>query len=208
MDTTPEPEGRGRGGRGRDGWGDLASVAGVLLVGLGALLLVGRLAGGMLWPSGGWLSWENAWPLLPLGAGLGVVLLGLAGGAETGWLVVPGSVVTAVGLILLFDRVTDQWQTWAYTWALVVPTAVGVGLWLQGWRDGRPGLAGRGRRLAALGLALFAGFAALFEVGLNLSGLFAAGLAGYLVPALLIAAGALLLLRRAARRDGHEAGAG
>jgi hypothetical protein len=200
MSTMPEPERPGRGG--------LGAAAGVLLVGLGALLLAGQLAGGALWPAGGWLTWEDAWPLLPAGAGLGVVLLGLAGGPETDWLVVPGSVVSAVGLILLFDRLTDQWQTWAYTWALVVPTAVGLGLWLQGWRGGRPELARRGRRLTALGLALFAGFAAFFELGLNLSGLFAAGLAGYILPALLIAAGALLLLRQAVRPGGRQTGQG
>jgi hypothetical protein len=179
--------------------GGLASFAGVLLVGLGALLLAAQLVGGVSWPAGGWLGWGNTWPLLPIGVGLGALLLALAGGPEWGWLAVPGSVVTAVGLLLLFDHFTDQWQTWAYTWALVVPTAVGAGLWLQGRWSARPELVARGGRLIALGLGLWAAFGVFFELGLNLSGVFAEGYARYLVPLLLIAAGGYLLLRRRRR---------
>ena len=167
MDTTPPPC--------RPEPGGLAAAAGVLLVGLGGLLLAGQLAGAAFWPSVGWLTWGNSWPLLLIGAGLGAVVLALAGGPEAGWLAVPGSVVTAVGLILLVDRITDQWQTWAYTWTLVVPTAAGVGLWLQGHRSARPELVARGRRLIALGLGLCVAFGVFFELGLNLSGVFPAG---------------------------------
>jgi hypothetical protein len=184
------------------GQDNLAPAAGGLLVVLGALLLVGQLAGVSSWPFGWWLTWGNAWPLMPIGVGLGFVLVALAGGPKAGWLAVPGSLVTAIGLILLVDSVTTQWQTWAYTWALVVPTAVGAGQWLQGRRSDRPELVKRGRRLTEIGLVLFAGFAAFFELGLNLSGLFAAGLARYIVPALLIAVGAYLLLRHGGRRAG------
>jgi hypothetical protein len=73
----------------------LALAAGPLLVGLGGLLAVGRLAGGLPWPAGGWLTWRDVWPLLPLGVGLGRLLLGLVGGAGADWLASPGSVVTA-----------------------------------------------------------------------------------------------------------------
>jgi len=177
-----------------------SQVAGGLLVVLGGLLLVGQIADVAFWPVGWGFTLGNAWPLMPIGVGLCFVLLALAGGPEAEWLAVPGSVVTAVGLILLVDRITNQWQTWAFTWALVVPTAVGAGLWLQGWLSGRPGLAERGRRLVGIGLVLFAGFGAFFELGLNLSGVFAVGLASYVVPALLIAVGAYLLLRQRGRQ--------
>jgi hypothetical protein len=188
MDTAPQPR--------RPGPGGLASAAGVVLVGLGGLLLAGQLAGVAFWPSVGWLTWGNSWSLLLIGVGLGAIVLALAGGPEAGWLAVPGSVVTAVGLILLVDRITNQWQTWAYTWTLVVPTATGVGLWLQGRRSARPELVARGQRLTALGLGLFVAFGAFFELGLNLSGVFAEGYARFLAPLLLIAAGAYLLLRQ------------
>ena len=188
MDTTPPPSAARAGG--------LASAAGVLLVGLGGLLLAGQLAGAAFWPSVGWLTWGNSWPLLLIGAGLGAVVLALAGGPEAGWLAVPGSVVTAVRLILLVDRITDQWQTWAYTWTLVVPTAAGVGLWLQGHRSARPELVARGRRLIALGLGLCVAFGVFFELGLNLSGVFPEGYARILVPPAPDRRGAYLLLRQ------------
>jgi hypothetical protein len=49
------------------GRGSLAAAAGVLLTVLGGLLLAGQLAGWAFWPFGAWLTWENAWPLLPIG---------------------------------------------------------------------------------------------------------------------------------------------
>jgi hypothetical protein len=196
MDAMMGPKPSGPGNRG--------AAAGGLLVGLGGLLLVGRLTGGAFWPSGAWLSWATAWPLLPLGGGLGLLLLALAGGPVAGGLAVPGSVVTAVGLLLLVDRVTDQWQTWAYTWALAFPAAAGAGLWLLGRRGGRSRPAARGRRLTGIGLGLGAALAGVFELGLTLSGAVPAGLARSLGPALLLASGTYLLLRR----GGRPAGAG
>jgi hypothetical protein len=120
----------------------------------------------------------------------------LTGGRGAAGLAVPGCVVTAAGLVLLFDNATGQWQTWAYAWALIVPAALGVGLWLHGQWSGQPACAARARRLAESGLVLFAGLAAFFELVLNLSGAFGAGIARYALPALLIALGAYLLLRR------------
>jgi hypothetical protein len=182
--------------------GRATTAGGVVLIVLGGLLLLGQLAGQAFWPFGPWLTWGSAWPLLPIGVGLGLILLALTGGADATWLAVPGAVVTAVGLLLLVDHVTGLWQTWAYTWALVYPTAAGAGLWIEGQRCGRPETSARGRHLVESGLVLFAGFAAFFELVLNLSGIFDAGYARYLLPALLVAGGTHLLLRQGGRRTG------
>ena len=112
--------------------------------------------------------------------------------------------MTGTGLVLLVLNATGQWQVMAYAWTLIVPTSIGVGLWLWGLRTGETSRVRRGRRLAAVGLALFLGFAAFFELLLNLSGIFAGGIAGVVLPLVLIGLGAFLLLRRAARRGGDS----
>ena len=43
-----------------------------------------------------------------------------------------GSAVTMVGTILLFQNTFDYFQSWAYAWALVFPTSVGVGQLIYG----------------------------------------------------------------------------
>ena len=67
-------------------------------------------------------------------------------------------------LILWVQETYDAYSTWAYAWALVAPTAPGLGMLLYGARPARR-RAGRatgcGRRL--VGLGLFLGFALFFE---------------------------------------------
>jgi hypothetical protein len=117
------------------------------------------------------------------------------GGRAAGGLAYPASIVTTVGLILLFQSYTGAWQTWAYAWALIAPTAVGVGQWLHGRLRDDAATQARGRRAAESGLVLFAGLAAFFELALNLSGFFAGTAAGSVLALGLVAAGAYLLLR-------------
>ena len=89
--------------------------------------------GACSWPAS-WPGWRSgppwagspggtAGPCCPSASAWGPSCWPWPGARRRGWLAVPGSVVTAVGLILLVDRIIDQWQTWAYTWTLVVPTA-------------------------------------------------------------------------------------
>jgi hypothetical protein len=188
--TTPPAHGAGS---------ELSLALGTLLILLGGLFLLGQMAG--VWPLA-WLGTAAGWPFIVIGVGL-LCFVGMAlGGREAGWLALPGSVVAGTGLVLLVMNATDQWQAMAYAWTLIVPTSIGVGLWLWGLRTGEVRQVRRGRRLAAVGLALFVGFAAFFELLLNLSGYFADGVAGVALPLLLIGLGALLLLRRGARGAG------
>jgi peptidoglycan/LPS O-acetylase OafA/YrhL len=131
--------------------------------------------------------------LLP---GLALFLAMAAGGRAMAWLAIPASVVTMTGLILLIQNAYDLWQTWAYAWALIYPTAVGLGLWLEGaWRH-QPRPEERGRTLAALGAVLFLAGAAFFEGVLNLSGLAeATAVHNVGAAALIVLGGALLLFR-------------
>ena len=45
---------------------------------------------------------------------------------------VAGSIVTTVGLVLLYQESTAHWESWAYGWVLVGPGAAGLGMLLYG----------------------------------------------------------------------------
>ena len=51
-------------------------------------------------------------------------------------LTVAGSIVTMVGLVLLYQNATGNWKGWAYAWALVGPGGSGLGMLLYGTRSG------------------------------------------------------------------------
>ncbi|MBP1704988.1 MAG: hypothetical protein H6Q36_727 [Chloroflexi bacterium] len=161
----------------------LAIVLGLALILVGAGLLLG-------WT----VEIDIGWPAWIIGPGLVIFVLAFVvrGSAGAG-LAVAGSVVTAVGVILAIQEVTDTWASWAYAWALVAPGAVGAGLLLYGlWtRDHEMARGGFGAMVA--GLVIFGLGFAFFEgvIGLNdLSG----PVADLIVPACLVGLGALLIL--------------
>ena len=135
--------------------------------------------------------------------GLGVLLFVLAlisGGHRGETLVVFGSILTMTGLILLYQDRTGRWASWAYTWALVAPTSIGIGYLIYGPIKRQPELTRRGVRMTAVGLALFLTFLVLFEVVLNLSGLFP-GLTNFLPAVILIGIGVVILIGSWFRRQ-------
>ena len=136
------------------------------------------------------------WPVFVIVPGLVLLGFGLAAKGLSG-LTVPGSIVTIVGLVLAVQNTFDLFATWAYAWALVAPGGVGLGLWLQGVVTRRPAQRAAGLRTMGLGLALFLVGAAFFEGVVHVSGREFGIVGQVLLPALLIAAGVWLLVRRA-----------
>lgn len=164
---------------------------GVLAVGLGLIVLgILFLAGQLL----GFNVWGIVWPFFIIVPGLlffvGMVTLGKNGAP----LAIPGSIITMIGLILLFQTLTGQWQTWAYVWALIFPTSVGVGIAIAGLWGDDPRAARAGGTTALIGAIVFLGFAVFFELLLNLSGLRSGPLGRLILPVLLIGAGFVTLL--------------
>ena len=78
--------------------------------------------------------------------------------AWSGVLFIPGSVLLAMGLIFLLNVVTNDWNSWAYAWLLIL-SGLGVGTALAsrsiGWRKE---FTQAGVGLAVLGTSLFALF--------------------------------------------------
>jgi hypothetical protein len=161
-------------------------VFGVLLVGVGALLLLTRLTDISL---GG-----DAWPLWLVVPGVACLVASFALPRRQGLgLAIAGAIVMTVGLILWVQETTDAYATWAYAWALVAPTAPGVGTFLFGAVKGDGELVRNGLRSTVVGLALFAGFALFFEGVIGLSGEPVAAFADVL-PFAVIGLGVLLVV--------------
>ncbi len=163
-------------------------VGGIILIGLGVLFLLDEYLNVDVW--------HYAWPFLVLLAGLVCFAMMFARGRAAARLALPGSVLTMLGVIFLYQNTFDQFQTWAYAWTLIFPTAIGIGRYLDGWWSNRPDLSADGARLARLGLVMFILFAAFFELFINLSGFVRADVARFAFPLLLILVGALLILSR------------
>jgi len=157
-------------------------AAGVSLVVVGILLLVGRILGISL---GRFL-----WPFYIIVPGVLLFVFALTTGDSGEGLAIAGSIVTMVGLVLLYQNTTGHWQSWAYAWALVAPTSIGLGQMVYGSLKGREHVVKSGLGLARVGGIIFVVAALFFELVIGISGF---GSIGW--PVLLIGAGVLLLLR-------------
>ena len=159
---------------------------GVLLIVLGALFFVGQAVGFDLGRFG--------WPFFVIIPGLAVSGVGLALGDPTGERITPlGAAVTLAGVILLYQNTADHFESWAYAWALVFPTSIGLGQMAYGSLKGREEMVTTGRRLALIGVALFLIGAFFFELVVGISG-FGFGLGRFGWPLLLVIVGILLLV--------------
>jgi hypothetical protein len=167
---------------------------GIALIVLGAALLVSQVLDLDIGRFG--------WPLFVVVPGLVLLVSGLVGRATTG-LAVGGSVVTAVGLLLLYQNTTDHWESWAYAWGLVAPGAAGLGMALAGLRRGDPAMIRSGTWQALSGLAIFAVGFVFFEGIIGIGGR-RLPLPDWSLAALIIAVGVALIIRAALTRQGSS----
>ncbi|HVP21090.1 MAG TPA: hypothetical protein VMS73_04445 [Anaerolineaceae bacterium] len=134
---------------------------------------------------------RNSWPWLIIGLG-GLFFLA----ALLAWrpaLLIPGSIVTGIGGMLYYQNLTNNWESWAYSWTLI-PGFVGVGLILYGLLD---------RRQGAVTGGLWNLFSSLVLFGIFASTLGRLQIANALWPVAIILLG-LFLLVRAFMRSSRE----
>jgi len=98
---------------------------GIILLVVGGWLLVSRQVPEIQ----EWLDANFAWPMYTIGAGLLVLLIGLATGAPG--MAVPASIITGIGGILYYQNATGDFGSWSYMWTLI-PGFVGVGSIIAG----------------------------------------------------------------------------
>ena len=158
----------------------------------GALLLI--FAGIVLFVAQFIPEWERLisggerWPLGIVGVGFLLLMIGLVSGAPG--MAVPACVVSGIGGLLWWQNATGDWHSWAYVWTLV-PGFAGVGLLLSGILQWRRDELKAGVWLIFVSAMLFG----IFGSALGRIALF-----GPYWPALLIAFGAVLLVRALVRR--------
>jgi hypothetical protein len=171
-----------------------AIVGGLLLVGLGVFLLAVNTFGYVL----PFDFSQIGWPIFVIAPGVALLTVGLVASGEAGQgLAVAGGIIATIGGILAYDTYTSHWTSWAYTWTLIAPTAVGASLLLWGLVHRRGHIVRQGLSGLGIGLILFVIGFAFFEGVLNLGG--GRGLAPLgrqALPVALIVAGALVILSR------------
>lgn len=174
-------------------------IIGIALVGLGALFLLTQVLRINFW--------QFFWPFFIIVPGLLFFVGMVVGGKAAGPLAIPGSIVTMVGLILLYQSIFNHWESWAYAWSLIFPTSVGIGLAINGAWSGVPELTNRGMGWASAGVIIFLVAGAFFELLLNISN---NPIGNIVWPGLLILIGGYLLMRRGrgskSGSNGHREG--
>jgi len=162
-----------------------AAVLGGILIVLGLIFLVGNQLNIDIG--------EATWPFYVIAPGVALVALGLTQRHGSG-LTIFGSIVTMVGLVLLYQNATDHWESWAYAWALVGPGGSGIGLLLYGTRSGDRKMARDGFWAILTALGIFAVGLVFFEGVLGISGE-RLPLPEWVLPVAIIGIGILVLLR-------------
>ncbi|HEX7263827.1 MAG TPA: hypothetical protein VF383_06585 [Candidatus Dormibacteraeota bacterium] len=162
-----------------------SSVAlGVVLVVLGLFALVVQVTG---FDPGG------SWPLFVIIPGLTLLIVGFIS-FGTGALI-PGAILTVVGLILAYMNASQDWPAWAFVWPLVAPGGVGLGIWLQGLRTNDAHLLRQGRVLMFVALIIFMIGFVIFGTIFRISDTDYGWFGKAALPALLIVIGIVLLGR-------------
>jgi hypothetical protein len=158
---------------------------GIMLIVLGCLILVGQILNIRVS--------RYVWPffiIIP-----GILIIVSASRVEYGPgepFAMLGSMVTMVGIILLIQSITGLWASWAYAWALVAPTSVGLGQLLYGAQNRQNSMTQSGMTLVNIGLIMFFVGIIFFELILNLSGF---GRNPIVWAGIFIGAGLIVLIR-------------
>jgi hypothetical protein len=160
-------------------------VIATLLILIGAWYLVAQLYP----PLQAWTLNGTTWPLIVVAVGVVLALVGLV--TSTPEMLVPACIVGGIGGLLYWQNATNNWESWAYAWAMI-PGFVGVGVILSSLLRGnvRAAISGGGW-LIFISLVLFLVFGSFFG-GITVLGAY--------WPVLLILFGLILLGEALIRR--------
>jgi len=165
-----------------------ALVGGALLIAFGLLALAGQIFRAF--------NWGLLWPLAIVGFGAVFFVLMFTGGKQTAPFAIPGSIVSGVGLVLLFQSITSHWESMSYFWTLII-MFIGVGIYIMGWYGADETQMQSGKRVIKAGVIMFIIFGAFFEMIFS-------SFSNILFPILLIALGAYLVLTRSGLIGGKK----
>lgn len=155
-------------------------IAGTILIVFGLLSLVPRFFS--------MIDWGFIWPFIVIGFGALFFIAMFAGGKQAAAFAIPASIISGIGLILLFQNITGRWESMSYFWTLII-IFVGIGIFLMGSYGGDENQKRSGFRVMRIGFILFLIFGLFFEI------LFSS-YNSLILPVLLIALGGYLILAR------------
>jgi len=157
-----------------------ALIGGAILIGVGLLTLVSRIFTD--------IDWGLLWPVAIIGFGalffIAMFITGKSGAAFA----VPGTIISGIGLVILFQNITQHWTVMSYIWTLVI-IFVGLGIYIMGWYGEDANQRRSGAKVMKIGAILFIVFGTIFE------SLFSS-LNNMVFPILLILLGVYLVVSR------------
>jgi hypothetical protein len=165
-----------------------ALIGGSILIGFGLLSLVGRVFRG--------LDWGFLWPFLIIGFGALFFIAMFATGKSAAAFAIPGSIMSGVGLVLLFQNISHHWESMSYFWTLIL-MSVGAGIAIMGWYGEDANQRSAGLRLMRIGFILFVIFGTFFEMIFS-------SFSNIVFPVMLIGLGIYLVLSRSGLFRKHE----
>ena len=160
-------------------------LLGAGLLFMGFLLLAGRFLH---------IPFNNfLWPFIFIVPGVLVFLSALSSESSSGeGLSIVGGILSMLGFVFLMQTITGLWASWAYIWALIAPTSIGLSQMVYGNLKNRDAIAASGWRLTKIGLSIFVVGFLFFELIIGISRF---GLGLPVFPMILIFAGAIMLAR-------------
>jgi len=136
------------------------------------------------------------WPFVFIIPGALVFLSALSSESSSGeGLSILGGILSMLGFVFLMQTITGLWASWAYIWALIAPTSIGLSQMVYGNLKNRDTIAASGWRLTKIGLSIFVVGFLFFELVLGISGFGLAQFGLPVFPMILIFAGAIMLAR-------------
>jgi hypothetical protein len=135
-----------------------------------------------------------AWPFFIIVPGVLMFLVAFMIDRQAGAILAMfGGMVTMIGGILMIQNVFDLYASWAYAWALVTPTSMGLAKLVYGTLRGMGDEVKTGLTMAGVGVAIFMVAGAFFELIIGINGL-RLNVSWMCWPTLLIGAGILTLV--------------
>src|SRR4030095_2775365 len=155
-------------------------IGGAILIVFGLLSLAGQIFRNV--------NWAALWPFTVIGFGALFFVAMFAGGKQAAGFAIPGSIVGGIGLVLLFQNISQHWESMSYFWTLII-LFVGAGIYIMGWYTGDADQKQSGTRVMKVGFILFIIFGTFFEMIFSSFG-------NLIFPILLIVVGLYLIVAR------------
>lgn len=165
-----------------------ALIGGAVMIAFGLLALAGQVFRNA--------NWGFLWPVIVIAIGALFFVAMYAGGKQTAAFAIPGSIISGVGLVLLFQNITHHWESMSYFWTLII-MFVGVGIYIMGRQSGNEEQKQSGARVMKIGMILFIIFGTFFEMAFS-------SFNNVLFPILLILLGGYLVITRSGVFGGEK----